>query len=62
MSSHLDPGADTTAQEIEHTLAESRASSEQRTALYRVWVVGAVGLLALGHALRGESPFPVLIS
>ncbi|MFL5346896.1 MAG: adenylate/guanylate cyclase domain-containing protein [Hyalangium sp.] len=57
----LAPGADTTAQEIEQTLAESRASSEQRTALYRVWVVGAVSVLALWQTLKGESAFPLII-
>ncbi|WP_257449791.1 adenylate/guanylate cyclase domain-containing protein [Archangium lipolyticum] len=58
----MDSGADTTAQEIEQTLAQSRASAERRIALYRVWVVGAVGLLAAWPFLSGGSAFSFIVS
>ncbi|WP_395825730.1 adenylate/guanylate cyclase domain-containing protein [Archangium minus] len=57
-----DSGADTTAQEIEQTLAQSRVSAEQRIALYRVWVVSAVGLLSLWPFLSGGSAFSFIVS
>jgi adenylate cyclase len=58
----VDPGADTTAQEIEQTLAQSRASAERRIALYRVWIVSAVGLLTLWPVLEGGSVFSFIVS
>jgi adenylate cyclase len=54
--------ADSTDQEIEETLAQSRASSERRIALYRVWMVGAVGLLSAWPLLQGGSAFSFIVS
>jgi len=58
----VDSGVATTDQEIEQTLAQSRASAERRIALYRVWVVGAIGLLALWPLLQGGSAFSFIVS
>ncbi len=57
-----DPGADTTAQEIEQTLAQSRASAERSIALYRVWIVSAVGVLSIWPFLEGGSAFSFIVS
>jgi hypothetical protein len=54
--------ADTTDQELEETLAQSRASAERRIALYRVWMVGAVGLLSAWPLLQGGSAFSFIFS
>jgi adenylate cyclase len=53
---------DTTAQEIEETLAQSRTSAERKIALYRVWVVGAVTVLSLGPLIRGVTAFSFTVS
>jgi hypothetical protein len=61
-SPSADSGAATTDQEIEQTLAQSRASAERRIALYRVWVVGAVGLLSLWPFLQEGRAFSFIVS
>ncbi len=54
--------ADSTAQEIEQTLAQSRAAAEQRIALYRVWVVGAIVLLSLWRLLQVGLAFSLIFT